>query len=840
MTAETTIDLKLIAQEVGLPVASTGRALTLLDGGNTVAFITRFRKDQIGGLDEEQVRRIETAASKHRQLAERKEAVLKSISAQNRLTEKLRDLIESTNSAKQLEDLYLPYRPKKQTLATIARQRGLEPLADRILAASEEQAEPSVEEQAALFAADSVELTNAEDVLDGVRHLLAERFSEQAEIRIKLRGLLRQTGRLATSRVAADEQSDEVGPEKETEPAAKTKRRRRKAVSAEAPFQDYFDYREAISKVPPHRVLAINRGERAKVLRVRLEGDGEQMFGVAAKTLVSATHPHAKFLRDCVRDATTRLIIPSLERELRRELTEKAEQHAIDVFARNLRQLLLQPPIHGRRVLAIDPGFRSGCKLAVLDEFGTPLSHGLIYIVGKEADTTQARQQLTELLREYHVSLIAIGNGTACRETETLVAEIINNEFAGSDINYVIVNEAGASVYSTSAGGREELPDVDPIYRSTISIGRRLLDPLSELVKISPANIGVGLYQHDVKAKPLRATLDAVVESCVNFVGVDVNTASPALLSYVSGLNQLTARRIYEHRCQHGPFKSRAELREVPGIGEATFVQAAGFLKITDGDNPLDATWIHPESYEVAKRLLDRLDSSVTELSARLAKNDSRDRHGDSLSDRAIQLDLQALSAEMEVGELLLRDLLSGLTRPGRDPRDDLPPPVFRSDIMKLDDLTPGMELRGTVLNVVDFGAFVDIGLTNSALIHISHLANRFVGDPHEVVSVGDVLTVWVLTIDKERRRVSLTAVEPNGTSNLEQDNQATKQAPAASQKRSAQSRSARPRPPKFRAPRPQKPLSQEMADGKEPLRSFSDLLQFYENKNSPDDSASQ
>jgi uncharacterized protein len=652
--------------------------------------------------------------------------------------------------------------------------------------------------------------------------------------------------------------------------ASKRKKKKKKKETApiDAAFKDYFQYQEPLSHIPPHRVLAINRGERAKVLRVRIDVDVEAMYREVEPIVVPPESPHADFLRKALGDALDRLIVPSLEREARREMTEKSEAHAVDVFVRNLRKLLLQPPVHHRRVLAVDPGFKSGCKLAALDEFGNVVGHAIIHVVGNEERRKKGREAIVDLIKTHDLSVVAIGNGTACRETEQLIAEIIAGEVADRDVQYTVVNEAGASVYSTSPIGREEFPGYDPLLRSAISIGRRLLDPLSELVKINPANIGVGMYQHDVKAKHLRDSLDDVVASAVNYVGVDVNTASPALLRYVSGLNQSTARKLYEHRVEHGPFKSREQFKEVTGFGDATFVQAAGFLKIIGGDNPLDATWIHPESYDVAERVLERLHSDKAELAgsvpaapqpkkaAPLAKvvqqvashheatvdgaadhgatdpgatgvspetssdlsteagisgatavsavpsseplteagpsepvSNSQDTavdapapvspsventaetavppesapesKGPTLADRASQADPMAIAGELQVGELLTRDILSSLARPGRDPREDLPPPIFRRGIMKLEDLEAGMELQGTVLNVVDFGAFVDIGLSDSGLVHISRLADRYVRDPHEVVGVGDVLKVWVVEVDKQRRRVSLTAIQP-------------------------------------------------------------------------------
>ena len=592
--------------------------------------------------------------------------------------------------------------------------------------------------------------------------------------------------------------------------------RQRRRQKLERALQNYFGFRERVDRVRPHRVLAINRGERGKVLKVKLEGNHAALLADAAGLLMPPNHPLVEFLREQLHDAMQRLVLPSLEREIRREISERAEAHAVHVFARNLRKLLLQPPVSGRRLLAIDPGFKSGCKLAAIDEFGRVLDNRVVHLVGSDENVQIAREKVVQLVNKHSLSAIAIGNGTACRESEEVVAAAIASELRGSGVEYVIVNGAGASAYSTSAIGREELPEYDALYRGAISIGRRLLDPLSELVKINPANIGVGMYQHDVKAKHLRDSLDAVVESCVNYVGVDLNSASPALLSHVSGLNQLTARRIYEHRQEHGPFRSRDQLKEVPGIGDATFVQAAGFLRIQDGEEPLDATWIHPESYPIARKLLVRLNCGI-----------------EAFSDGAKELDVAALADELAdelaVGQMLLQDIVSAFRRVGRDAREGLPAPIFRSGIMKLDDIEPGMELSGTILNVVDFGAFVDIGLYDSALVHISHLANRYIRDPHDVVSIGDVIRVWVLEVDKERRRVALTAI-PSNRRQLRRD--AKKQGQSqAKQTNKPPRKQPVPRPPKFRqrSAKPAKPITPQMVEGDEPMRSFSDLMQYYE-----------
>ena len=853
----TTIDLDSAAHSLALPLERVEHVVRLLDAGNTVPFITRYRKDQTGGLDEEQIRQIEARVARLRQLAERKQTILRSIDGQGKLTAELAAAIEGANSTKRLEDLYLPFKPKKQSLATVARERKLEPLAQEILSGAVSAAD--LDRRAQDFVNPEHQVATGADALLGVGHILAEDFSEQAELRQRLRRIVKRTGKLISVKTEIAEQQ---GKE----------------------FRDYFEYQEQLGKIPPHRILAINRGEKAKMLRVRIDADSDELQRTADELLVPAEHPHAEFLRGCARDALARLVLPSLEREIRRELTENAETHAVGVFAKNLRNLLLQPPVRGRRVLAVDPGFKSGCKLAVLDEFGNLVDHAVVHLIGKAEKKAEARAKLAELIKTHNVSAAALGNGTACRETEEVLAELVANELKDDGVAYVIVNEAGASVYSTSPIGREEFPNYDATLRGAISIGRRMQDPLSELVKIDPANIGVGLYQHDVKAKHLRTSLDAVVESCVNYVGVDLNSASPALLRYVSGLNQLTARRVFDHRAANGPFKCREQLKEVSGFGEATFVQAAGFLKISDGDNPLDGTWIHPESYEVARRVLDKLGCSPAELTKKEAMAE--------LTQKATVLKLDELASELGVGPLLLKDIVAQLTRPGRDPREDLPAPIFKRGILKLEDLAPGMELYGAVLNVVDFGAFVDIGLHDSGLVHVSQIANHFVRDPHEVVAVGDIVKVWVLEIDKSRRRVSLTMIAP-GTRRGEgaggrhsakhgqpaegagegrprrprrpprptapstpdaatvaagQALDAGGSSVAAPQQRPPQRRpfqrpggprkphgAPQARPQYQPKPKPLVPLTDAMKKGKEPLRTFGDLKQFFEIK-PPDD----
>jgi uncharacterized protein len=844
MASAIAIDFGRLTRELGIDKEKIARTVALLDEGNTVPFITRYRRDQTGGLDEEQIGRIRESITKLRLLDERKQTILRSIESQHALTPELKEQIERADSVKRLEDLYLPYRPQKQTLATKAREQGLAPLAQEIL--TQDPAAADLDKRATDFINTDKGIADAATALLGAGHILAEQFSENADVRQKVRKLYRKTGKLVSTKV-------EDNPKKNQQ------------------FHDYLDFREPLSRIPPHRVLAINRGERAKILSVKVEADTAEIEKVGIELLVPPEHIHKDFLTGCVRDALTRLILPSLEREARRELTEKAEAHAVEVFARNLRNLLLQPPLPGKRVLAVDPGYKNGCKLAALDEFGKLLAHDVMYVVGSDEQKAAGRAKLVAFITEHNLSVIAVGNGTACRQTEQLIAEILANEVKEQDVHYVVVNEAGASVYSTSEVGREEFPECDAIQRSAISIGRRLQDPLSELVKIDPASIGVGLYQHDARAKHLRDSLDDVVQSCVSFVGVELNSASTPLLRYVSGMNQLTARRVYEHRQQNGPFKSRQQLLDVSGLGNATFVQAAGFLKIVGGDEPLDATWIHPENYEAAKKLLTKLGID----SAAVSGGASADR----IRELVAPLDRQTLATELGIGQLALDDMIEALCRPGRDPREDLPPPIFRKDVVKFEDLQAGMELRGTVLNVVDFGAFVDVGLSDSGLIHISQLSSGYVRDPHDVVAVGDQVRAWVSAIDKDRRRVALTMIAP-GTERLKpdksrrrgrrQDGQQQPQQPQQREQaqpdsvpaepvRKAPDRTPRPprraakgrgdrrdrRPPprqqprtgsyEKRAPKELVPITKEMAEGKAYLRSFGDLLQFTKKKNEPE-----
>lgn len=725
MESPPTIPLSSVAAELGIGTTQVESVVQLADEGNTVPFITRYRKERTGNLDEEQIRAVLARVAVLRQLAERAATILRLIEAQGRLTPELRQQIDEADSLKRLEDLYLPYKPKKQTRASLARERGLEPLADAIWTTALESTD--LEAAAASFVNPEKELPTAAEVLAGAADILAERVSEDAEVRAIARKLAWKGGRLTSTATGTAAEKGQA-------------------------FRDYFNHSEPVGKLPHHRVLAFNRGESEGALRVKFEWDQPAVLADIARHLRVEQHKFAEFINRCLVDAVDRLIHPSLEREVRRELTERAESQAVSVFARNLKNLLLQPPLAGRRVLAIDPGFRTGCKVIILDEIGNVLASDLIYVTGAAEKLAATKAKVAGLLQTHGVNLVVIGNGTACRETEELIAETIAELVP--DAQYLIVNEAGASIYSTSTIAREEFPELDATVRGTISIGRRIQDPLSELVKIEPQHIGVGMYQHDVNNKTLRESLDQVIESCVNFVGVELNSASSALLKYVSGLNQLTARRIVEWRAQNGSFRSRQQLLEVPGIGQATFTQAAGFLKIRDGVEPLDATWIHPESYAVARQVVQCL--AGDETSGEIAHPLSGE-----MRDRLAALDVENLAGTLAAGVPTLRDIIDSLARPGRDPRADLPGPIFKKDVLKMSDLAPGMELRGTILNVVDFGAFVDVGLKESGLVHVSEMSAQFVRSPHDVVSVGDVVTVWVLSVDAERKRVSLGMIKP-------------------------------------------------------------------------------
>ncbi len=717
-----------IAEELNLSRVQVAAAVALFDEGNTIPFVARYRKEVTGELDEEQLRQIEARLGYLRRLAERKASVLKSIEEQGKLTPELAAAIESAATLQVVEDLYLPYKPKRRTRATVARERGLEPLADLLL--DQVDTRPL-----GILAADflSEEVADAEAALAGARDILAERLTEDATVRGEARRLALQRA-LVVCKLAGDEA--------ETDPGGK--------------YRLYHDIVLPLAELQPHQWLAIQRGEADAALKVSFDLPDDDIVDLMELSFLRGPRtPIRDQVELAIADGYKRLLAPSLERDLRATHTDQADDHAIQVFSANLRKLLLQSPLRGRVVLGIDPGYRTGCKVAVVDPTGKLLATMTIYPhpsqraaqAGRSDDVRkqwdEAKGMLLKAIEATGVEVVAIGNGTASRETEQLVAELIAERPA---VHYIIVNEAGASVYSASPLAREELPDLDVSMRGAVSIARRLQDPLAELVKIDPKSIGVGLYQHDVDQRKLTETLDAVVESVVNYVGVDVNTASPALLSYVAGLSKGVAANIVAYRNEHGPFRKRSDLKKVKGLGEKAYQQAAGFLRVPESANPLDNTPIHPESYSTVTRLLEL---AGTRLKA-------RDMLGRMQAVRD-ELGLSGVAQLLDVGEPTLGDILDGLVRPGRDPRDDLPPPILRQDVLKIEDLREGMRLRGTVRNVVDFGAFVDIGVKQDGLVHVSKMASRYVRNPFDVVSVGDVVDVTVISVDLERGRIGLS-----------------------------------------------------------------------------------
>jgi len=719
--------LKQLSVELGIAEKRVRAAVELLEEGNTIPFIARYRKEMTGELDENELRSIEERMRYLRHLEDRKLEVTRLIAEQGKLTEELRAAIAAAGKLQEVEDLYRPFRQKRKTRASVAKEKGLEPLAQWML---EHRGSGSLEEEAARYVDPEREVHTVADAIQGALDIVAEAISDDAAVRSWVRTHTMRNGVLCTEA---------------------------KDSTVESVYEMYYDYREPVRKLPPHRILAINRGERENVLKVRLELPVEPVIEYIAKKWVKSGATAREALMAAVEDAYKRLIAPSIEREVRGELTEKAEEQAIAIFAENLRNLLLQPPVRGRIVLGVDPAYRTGCKLAVVDETGKLLEVAVAYPTPPASKVAEAEQIFTRLIDRHGVDLIVIGNGTASRETELFVADLIGKWNRGEigqgggrkKLQYIIVSEAGASVYSASKLAQEEFPDLDVAERSAVSIARRLQDPLAELVKIDPKSIGVGQYQHDVAQKKLEESLKFVVESAVNHVGVDLNTASPSLLSYVSGINATLAKNIVKHREQHGKFTSRMQLLDVPRLGAKAFEQSVGFLRIPDGDSPLDNTPIHPESYPVVDRLLAEIGLDAVQIGTAEGREALR------------AVDAEAMAARLGVGLPTLRDILDSLQRPGRDPRDELPPPIFHTDVLKMEDLKPGMELKGTVRNVIDFGAFVDIGVKTDGLVHISQLSDRYVKHPTEVVSVGDIVTVWVLGVDEKRGRISLTMRRP-------------------------------------------------------------------------------
>lgn len=707
---------KQIARELAIREKQVAQTVKLLDDGNTVPFIARYRKEVTGELDEVQIRKIEERMTSLRNLAKRKEEVIHSIEEQGKLTEELKQAILAAETVTAVEDLYQPFRPKRKTRASVAREKGLEPLA-RWLFQAPPGADPAAE--ALNYVNPDAGVNNGEEALQGAMDIVAEMVSDDPETRGWVREFTFRRGELVTE--VKDQAADERGV-----------------------YRMYYEHREPVKFVPPHRILAINRGEKEDILRVKIEVNEDVIIEQLNRRWIPAKSGAADLLKAAVQDGYRRLLAPTVERDIRNQLTDKGEEQAITVFSKNLRQLLLQPPVKGKVVLGLDPAYRTGCKWAVVDATGKLLEVGVIYPTPPQNKVAESRTEIIRLVDKYKVDIIAIGNGTASRETEQFVAELIQDQ-GWSNVKYIIVNEAGASVYSASELAAKEFPELDVAQRSAVSIARRLQDPLAELVKIEPRSIGVGQYQHDVAPKRLEESLKGVVESAVNMVGVDLNTASPSLLSYVSGINSTVANNIVKYREENGQFKERSQLKKVPRLGPKAFEQSVGFLRIPGGVNPLDNTGIHPESYPVVQKLLQQIGCDESDLGS------------PEIRSKLSKINVEETAKMLATGVPTLRDIIDGLLRPGRDPREDLPGPLFRTDVLKIEDLQPGMVLKGTVRNVVDFGAFVDIGLKNDGLVHRSELSDRPFRHPLDVVAVGDIVDVRVLSVDLERGRVALS-----------------------------------------------------------------------------------
>ena len=708
--------IELLAKELSLRPSQVNAAVELLDAGNTIPFIARYRKEATGSLDDQVLRQLSENLERLRNLQKRRDEIQKALGEQGVLTDAIREKIANAATLSELEDIYRPFRPKRRTRASVAKERGLMPLATWLI----RQPDGDPLEKAKAYVDPEKEIPDAQTALSGARDIIAEAISDEASLRKTLRAILTREGVVVTE---AAKEEDSV-------------------------YSNYYAYHEPVRSIAAHRILAINRGEREEFLKVAIEAPEERCLRTVRNMFVNGDNPASEQVKLACDDAWSRLLFPSLEREIRNLLTDRANETAIKVFSDNLHQLLMQPPIRGKVTLGVDPGFRTGCKLAVVDENGKVLDTGVGYFTlpGNDAGKAAAAKLIKRFVQQYGVRAIAIGNGTASRESEQFIVDLLP-ELPG--VAYMIVSEAGASVYSASKLGAEEFPDFDVTQRSAVSIARRMQDPLAELVKIEPKAIGVGQYQHDLKQNELTAALDGVVEQCVNLVGVEVSTASAALLSHVAGIGPTLARSIVAYREENG-IPSRAALKKVPKLGPKAFEQCAGFLRVRDSKNPLDATAVHPESYDAAKTVLAALGYAGRDL-----KGGIRDAE-----ERAKAYGLEKLASEAGVGLPTLADILSELKKPGRDPRDDLPKPVLRTDVLDIKDLKPGMELTGTVRNVIDFGAFVDIGVHQDGLVHISRMADRYIRHPSEVVKVGDVVKVWVVDVDEKKKRIALTMVQ--------------------------------------------------------------------------------
>lgn len=709
-----------IAKEIGLSQKHVESVIRLLEDGNTVPFIARYRKEQTGLMDEVQIQTISERWQYIQNLNQRKEEVIRLIAEQDKLTDVLKRKIEQSVKLQEVEDLYRPYKQKRKTKATVAKSKGLEPLADYILTLPQDDRLAATADQ---YISEEKEVFTREEAIEGAKHIIAEQISDEPTFRKWIR---QETFKRGTIKSAAGKSAD---------------------TDEKNVYEMYYEYEEPIAKVVPHRVLAMNRGEKEDILKVAIEPPADHIKAYLEKQIIKNRSTSVReILQEIIEDSYKRLIQPAIEREIRKELSEKADEQAIHIFSENLRKLLLQPPMKGKTVLGVDPAFRTGCKLAVSDETGKVLKIDVIYPHAPVNKTKEAHEKVKKILEQYQVEMVAIGNGTASRETEQFIVNVLKD--MPRKIYYVIVNEAGASVYSASELAREEFPDLKVEERSAVSIARRLQDPLAELVKIDPKSVGVGQYQHDVSQKRLNESLRFVVETVVNQVGVNVNTASAALLQYVAGLSKSVAGNVVKKREEIGKFSNRKELKDIPRLGAKTYEQCIGFLRVQEGTEPLDRTGIHPESYKETKALLKKLGLSTEHIGTA------------ELKDKINQLALSETAKELGIGEITLKDICEQLTRPERDPRDEVPKPLLKTDVLQLEDLKEGMELQGTVRNVVDFGAFVDIGVKQDGLVHISKLSNQFVKHPLDVVSVGDIVTVWVDGVDVQKGRVSLSMVK--------------------------------------------------------------------------------
>ena len=708
---------KVLSQQFQIKEEYANNIISLLDDGNTIPFIARYRKEMHGSMDDQLIREFSEKLEYLRSLDKRREEIRTLIDGQEKLTDEISLALDKAETLSELEDIYRPYRPKRKTRASVAKEKGLEPLAEIILK-QESKCDPVA--LAEEYVDEEKGIANVEDALQGAMDIIAETVSDNAEIRKRIRNLANVNG--VISSVAVDAEKDSV-------------------------YRQYYDYKEPVKKIADHRLLAVNRGEKEGFLKVSVEMDTERPLNSIAKVMITnPTCACADIVKTACEDAYTRLIFPSIEREIRHDLTENACENSMKVFGVNLRQLLMQPPVKGKTVLGLDPGYRTGCKVAVVDGTGKVLDTAVIYPTHSEAKVRESKQKLLQLIKKHNVDIISIGNGTASKETEMFAADAIKE--ADHPVYYMVVSEAGASVYSASKLAAKELPQLDLTLRSAVSIARRLQDPLAELVKIEPKAIGVGQYQHDMPQKRLGETLDGVVEGCVNSVGADLNTASPALLSRISGLNSTVCNNIVAYREENGAFTSRAELKKVPKLGPKAFEQCAGFLRVPESKNPLDNTGVHPESYKSAKELLALLDYSDKEIKGGKFTD---------LANRVAAKGTKSLADTLKIGLPTLDDIVKELSKPGRDPRDELPAPMLRSDILDIKDLKPDMVLKGTVRNVIDFGAFIDIGVHQDGLVHISQICDKYIKHPSEVLKVGDVVDVKIISVDPEKNRISLT-----------------------------------------------------------------------------------